>query len=87
MATPPPPPEPTATITSIEGCEPPREGEYPMVHAVGSRGVTRIEKRDAYRGDHSVFWFDVYVGEHLVCSLNERFVATVNYHVPQEGEE
>lgn len=52
--------EPTETISAIEGAEPQRQGEYPVFWAVGQGGVTRIEKRDAYRGDHSVFWFDVY---------------------------
>ena len=47
--------------------------------AEGAREITRIEHREDYRGDHSVFWFDVYAGDEHFLSVNERAVALVEY--------
>lgn len=46
--------------------------------------VTRIEHRVENRGDHAIGWFDVWAGEVLVASLNERHVAEVCYDLPEQ---
>ena len=72
-----------ATISSIHGPEPYREGEYPVSFAVGHGGVTSITYRDDYHGDHSIGWFDVWAGENtIISSLGERHVAQVCYLIP-----
>jgi hypothetical protein len=77
---------PAKTIIRIFGFEPMRENEFPSAFIVGTpiRGtepVSKIEPRQDYRGDHAIGWFDVYVGDQLVASMNERAVAEVHYEV------
>ena len=76
-------------IKSLTGPEPLREGEYPLHVTPGWKlpgteyVVSRIELRIEHRGDHGIGWFDVYSGERVVASFNERFVAEVGYDQPE----
>lgn len=75
-----------ATISSIHGPEPMREGEYPVCFIVG-HSVSQITYRDDYHGDHSIGWFDVWADdETLIASLSERHIAQVCYHIPSKGQ-
>ena len=41
--------------------------------------ITDINRRKDCSGDHSISWFDVYVGAYKFVSVNERVVALVEY--------
>lgn len=66
-------------IKAIHGDEPKRENEYAWGFTVGYDGVTRIERREDYFGDHSILWFDVFKGDDLHASMGGRHVAVVLY--------
>ena len=68
-------------ISSIVLFEGSRSAAQDHRMAVGWQGVTEIIWRDAYRGDHSVGWYDVYAGDEVICSVNERHVALINYAI------
>ena len=74
-------------IKAIEGPEPHREGEYPWHLAVGCGGITAIVCRDAFRGDHSTVWYDVYVGDAVIKSVSERYIAEIHYRVDSDKAE
>ena len=79
------------TIILIAGAEPHREGEYPIVYAVGNsitRGaqpITRIERREENLGTYGVVWFDVFVGDDLRASMNALLVAEISYSAKAEA--
>lgn len=70
-------------IKAIYGPEPMREGEYPTGYEVGRNtpagAVTEIKVRHDNFGDHGIGWFDVYAGEKLIASMNQRATAEVYY--------
>lgn len=55
----------------------------------GDYGITRIEFRSEYMGDHSTAWFDCYKENDLAMSISEKAVAMVFYEPasPEEGDE
>lgn len=68
-----------STIKSVFCEEPRRDGEYPEGACVGYDGITRIERREEYLGDHSLLWFDAYRGDQLYKSFGARHVAVITY--------
>ena len=60
-------------------------------YAVGHGDVTRIERREEVLGDYGIVWFDAFIGDHLVASMNACFVSEVEYakaaaeHIPLNG--
>jgi hypothetical protein len=46
--------------------------------------VTKIVHRVENRGDHGIGWFDVFAGDVVVASLNERHVSEVCYDLPEQ---
>lgn len=66
-------------IESVFMDEPQRDGEYADGARVGFDGITRIERREDYLGDHSDIWFDAYKGDFLFKSFGSRHVAVITY--------
>ena len=75
----------TNRIKRIFGAEPPREGEYPTTYTVGENFgwsksiVTRIERREENFGTYGILWFDIFVGDVLLASMNAMAVSEVHY--------
>ena len=81
-------------IKGICGMEPSREGEYPCAYYVGSQFgnagiepcgiVTEIRYREDNYGDHGLGWYDVFIGEVRVASMQARAVADIFYFTPTQ---
>lgn len=72
------------TIESVFLDEPRRDGEYADGARVGFDGVTRIERREEFFGDHWILWFDVFKGADLFKSFGSRHVAVITYAEPAQ---
>ena len=66
-------------IEFICGHEPCRDGEFPMVHAVGSAGVTKIEYSERNYGSYGVGEFHVYKGDDIFATMTHQAVAEIRY--------
>jgi len=66
-------------IELVCGHEPMREGEFPIVHAVGSDGVTRIEYSERLYGTYGVGEFHVYKGDKIFATMTHLAVAEIRY--------
>lgn len=67
------------TIHAICGADPAKADEDPFAFQVGMNGVTKIERREDYFGDHSLLWFDMFEGDRRIASMNGRYVAVIAY--------
>lgn len=76
-------------IKAISGMEPHREGEYPDSYIVGygsatNGPVTSIEQRIENLGSYGIAWFDIFVSDVLIASMNAMAVASVEYYPPDD---
>lgn len=46
--------------------------------------ITRIAFREENRGTHGIGWYDVWAGDVLITSLNERYVVEVYRDLPAQ---
>lgn len=72
-------------IRLIAGMEPNREGELPLVYAIGNkfgpllRIITRINLREENLGSYGIAWFDVFAGDVLLASMNALATSEIYY--------
>jgi hypothetical protein len=67
-------------IKRISGAEPRRDGEYPVIYALGFDGVVLIEEEQENLGTYGIIWFKAYKDDGtLVGKMNAAYVANVDY--------
>ena len=54
-------------------------GEFLDTVEIGQDEVTRIDCKEQYLGEYSVYWLQVWKGDHLTSRYNARNVDTIEY--------
>lgn len=67
------------SIRAVWGPWPSCPDEDPTGAAVGISGVTKIERREENLGTYGIVWFDVYVGNEVLRSLNALHIEQIEY--------
>jgi len=82
----------TGQIMRIVGPEPRRDGELPEGYRVGyyrdkhEGEVTSILERTVYSSlDEGQLWYDVFVGDLKIATMNGRYLAVIEYFHPAKA--
>lgn len=67
-------------IKEIYGPEPMREGECPLIHAVGRKGITEITEEHENMGTYGINWLVVKAGDTLICKINALHISEIYYY-------